>query len=380
LNWGILLALLPPLLGGAASHEVARDILHVPKGFPMPDIPVTNPLTVEKVLLGRYLFYDKRMSLNRTFSCGSCHKQELAFTDGLGHARGATGETHPRSAMTLVNVAWNRTFNWGDTTVHSLEEQVLKPMMGIQPVELGFGFVEKQFLDLVESDGMYRNMFMRAFPGESRPWTTANIAKAIASFERTIISGNSPWDRFHFYGEDEAISESAKRGEQLFFLSGVTECFHCHAGFNFSDAVQTRPVVFHNTGLYSLPGKISYPDGGRGVYEDSHRPQDVGMFKTPTLRNVAVTGPYMHDGSASTLYDVIDHYVSGGRVIATGENAGNGNKNPLKDKLVHGFPLTRQNRTDLIAFLQSLTDRELLTRKDLSDPWEERPASTHSRN
>ena len=323
MKWGVLSALLLPALGGSASHESVRDILRLPKGFPMPAIPVTNPLTREKVLLGRYLFYDKRMSLNGTISCGGCHKQELAFTDGLDHARGATGQTHPRSAMTLVNVAWNEAFNWGDPTVHSLEEQALKPMDGTQPVELGFNSVEKQFLHLAESDDMYRKMFILAFPGEARPWTTANIVNAIASFERTIVSGNSPWDRFHFDGEEEAISESAKRGEQLFFLPGLTECFQCHAGFDFSDAaVQTRPVVFHNTGLYNLAGKISYPEGGRGVYEGSHRPQDVGMFKTPTLRNIAVTGPYMHDGSAATLEEVIDHYTAGGRVITTGKNAG----------------------------------------------------------
>jgi cytochrome c peroxidase len=379
LKWGVLLPLLLPALGGTALHESARDVLRLPKGFPTPAIPVTNPLTREKILLGRYLFYDKRISVNGTFSCGSCHKQELAFTDGLDHARGATGQTHPRSAMTLVNVAWNEAFNWGDTKVHSLEEQALKPMMGTQPVELGFNSVEKQFLHLAESDDMYRKVFVLAFPGEARPWTTANIAKAIASFERTIVSGNSPWDRFHFDGEEEAISESAKRGEQLFFLPGLTDCFRCHAGFDFSDAaVQTRPVVFHNTGLYNLAGKISYPEGGRGLYEGSHRPREVGMFKTPTLRNIAVTGPYMHDGSATTLEEVIDHYAAGGRLITTGANAGKGSENPLKDKLVHAFALTNQNKTDLIAFLQSLTDEELLSREDLSDPWAER--SARSRN
>ncbi len=150
----------------------------------MPGIPVTNPLTVEKVQLGRYLFYDKRMSLNGTFSCGSCHKQELAFTDGLDHAKGATGQIHPRSAMTLVNVAWNTAFNWGDTTVHSLEEQVLKPMMGTQPVELGYSAGRAREA-VFPSHSVGRHVPARCLCGRSQaklwPWTTTNIAKAIAS-------------------------------------------------------------------------------------------------------------------------------------------------------------------------------------------------------
>jgi cytochrome c peroxidase len=349
-------------------------VLRIPKGFPAPVIPADNPLTAAKVRLGRYLFYDKRMSVNGTISCATCHRQELAFTDGRDHAKGATGELHPRSAMTLVNVAWNRTFNWGDLSVHSLEEQALKPMMSVKPVELGYSTIEKDFLELTSTDPLYRELFPAAFPNEPKPGTTANIAKAIASFERTIVSGGSPWDRFHFDGDAAAISESAKRGEVLFFLDGGPSCFKCHSGFNFSDSVafvgqEAVTAPFHNTGLYNLAGEFSYPDGGRGLYESSKRAEDMGKFKVPTLRNIALTAPYMHDGSAATLGDVLEHYASGGRTIASGPLAGVGHDNPLKDKLVHGFTMTARNKADMIAFLEALTDQGLLHDPELSDPW-----------
>lgn len=345
----------------------------LPKGFPRPPIPRDNPLTAEKVRLGRYLFYDKRMSVNGAASCATCHRQELAFTDGRDRARGATGELHARGAMTLVNAAWNRSFNWGDSSIHSLEEQALKPMMSPDPVELGFGQIEQRFFAMARADPIYCVLFPAAFPGDANPWTRKNIAKALASFERTIISHGSPWDRFHFEGDEAAISEAAKRGEVLFFLDGGPSCFRCHGGFNFSDsvAVTGRGAAashFHNTGLYNIAGRFSYPPGGYGAYESSKRLEDVGRFKAPTLRNIAVTAPYMHDGSIATLGEVLDHYASGGRTIATGPFAGVGRDNPGKDKLIHGFRMSARNKEDLIAFLESLTDRDLLSDLRFSDP------------
>jgi cytochrome c peroxidase len=331
-----------------------------PAGFPPPVIPADNPSTPEKVRLGRYLFYDKRMSMNGSTSCATCHRQELAFTDGRGRAQGATGELHPRGALSLVNVAWNAAFNWGDRSVHSLEEQALKPMMSTNPVELGYGAIEATFLEMARTDPTYSVLFPAAFPEDGKPWTTANVARALASFERTIVSRGSPWDRFHFDGDETAISDAAKRGEVLFFLDGGPSCFRCHGGFNFSE----RAARFHNTGLY-----YAYPPGGRGLYESSGRAEDMGLFKAPTLRNIAITAPYMHDGSAATLSDVLDHYASGGRTITSGALAGVGHDNPLKDKLIHGFPLTAGNKADLIAFLESLTDQNLLHDPELSDPW-----------
>jgi cytochrome c peroxidase len=356
-----LLACFSWLLAAAPPYH-----LHVPRGFPQPKIPPDNPLTAEKVRLGRHLFYDPRLSVNGTASCATCHRQELAFTDGRARANGATGETHPRGSMTLVNVAYNAAFNWSDPNVHSLEQQALKPMFGTAPVELGV--VEKRLLRLLRTDPTYRTLVPLAFPGEPDPYRIANVTKALASFERTILSGRSPYDRFHLDGDQTAITEAAKRGEVLYFLDyGGPSCFRCHGGFNFSDAV-ARPE-FHNTALYNLQGALSYPMPNTGLYEHTKRLADVGKFKAPTLRNIAVTAPYMHDGSIATLGEVIDHYAAGGRTVAVGPFAGIGRDNPGKDRLVHGFAMTSQHRADLIAFLEGLTDETLLHDPALSNPW-----------
>jgi cytochrome c peroxidase len=200
------------------------------------------------------------------------------------------------------------------------------------------------------------------------------VARALAAFERTLISARSPYDRYYRGGEPDAIDESAKRGEVVFFTDPVAGCFRCHGGFNFSDAVDyqgrdPRPAEFHNTGLYNLPGLLSYPHPNTGIYEHTGRPADVGKFKAPTLRNIALTAPYMHDGSIATLEEVLDHYAAGGRTLANGPYAGRGHDNPNKDKRIAEIALTARNREDLLAFLHSLTDTELLRDERFSDPW-----------
>ncbi|MBV8847501.1 MAG: di-heme enzyme [Bryobacterales bacterium] len=330
---------------------------NLPKGFPKPRVPADNPMTTAKVELGRYLFYDTRMSVNGKASCATCHKQELAFTDGRAAAIGATGESHSRSAMSLVNIAYSGALTWSNPNMTQLEDQALVPMFGERPVELGRREGDG-FLSRLRSETKYRELFGKAFPGESEPFTTANVTKAVACFERSIISARSPYDRYHYGGEDHAVPYAAKRGEILFFSQNIA-CFRCHGGFNFSDASVSdrstrRSIEFHNTGLYS-----PYPAPNFGIYEFTHDPADIGKFKTPTLRNVAVTAPYMHDGSARTLEDVLDHYAAGGRA----------HDNPNKDPLVHGFALSKEERADLAAFLQSLTDEELLNDRRFSNPW-----------
>jgi len=339
----------------------------LPKGFPKPRVPADNPMTDAKVKLGRYLFYDQRMSGNQTQSCASCHQQALAFTDGRPQGVGSTGELHSRSAMSLVNIAYSSVLTWNNPTEHSLEHQALTPMFGNNPVELGLQGDGQEFTDTLRLDPNYGGLFPAAFPGEVDPFTITNVTKAIASFERTIISARSPYDRYHYGGDDQAVSESAKRGEVLFFSEPLS-CFRCHGGFNFSDATvyegsrddRDGDDAFHNTGLYNIAGPLSYPVPNLGIYQFTSRPEDVGKFKVPTLRNIALTAPYMHDGSAKTLDDVLDHYAAGGRTIVNAQSAGNGSLNPNKDPLIHGFKLSSQDRADLIAFLQSLTDEEVL--------------------
>jgi cytochrome c peroxidase len=230
-----------------------------------------------------------------------------------------------------------------------------------------------RFLPTLRSDAKYRALFARAFPDEAAPFTIANVTKAIASFERSIVSARSPYDRYHYYREDNEISEAAKRGEILFFDQHLS-CFRCHGGFNFSDSVIAERTTgragnFHNTGLYNLPGPLSYPPPNVGIYEFTKRPADVGKFKAPTLRNIALTAPYMHDGSIPTLEGVLDHYAAGGRAIASGSYAGNGHDNPNKDPLIAGFVLSQQDRIDLVEFLKSLTDNEVTHDSRFADPW-----------
>ncbi len=352
-----------------ATHCLASDVFgwQLPKGFPRPKVPVQNAMSMEKVNLGRHLFYDKRLSVNGKMSCATCHRQALAFTDGRAVAVGATGAVHPRSAMSLVNVAFESVLGWSNPNVHTLEDQALIPMLSDHPTEMGLRGREESILASFRADRVYGVLFLKAFPESSRPFTMVNVSKALACFERTIISARSPYDRYVSQGENGAISESAKRGELLFFNDKTAGCYRCHNGFNFSDA--TQAPRFHNTGLYNLAGVFSYPEINLGAYEFTRKLSDVGKFKTPSLRNVALTAPYMHDGSLATLDDVLDHYQAGGRTTHYGSYLSQGNKNPNKDPLMTGFTLTPQNRRDLIAFLETLTDPELLKDPRFSDPW-----------
>jgi cytochrome c peroxidase len=358
------------------DHPAGDDYRWVlPKGFPKPRVPADNPMTDAKVKLGRYLFYDARMSGNGTQSCASCHQQALAFTDGRPQGVGSTGELHSRSAMSLVNIAYSSVLTWNNPSEHSLERQALTPMFGSNPVELGLHSDGQEFTDMLRLDPIYGGLFPAAFPSEVDPFTIANVTKAIASFERTIISASSPYDRYHYGGDNLAVSESAKRGEVLFFSEPLS-CFRCHGGFNFSNATMYEGSrddredneAFHNTGLYNLSGQFSYPVPNLGIYQFTSRPEDVGKFKVPTLRNIALTAPYMHDGSSKTLNDVLDHYAAGGRTIVNSPSAGNGSLNPNKDPLIRGFKLSSQDRADLIAFLQSLTDEEALHDPKFGNP------------
>ena len=332
------------LIAAALAGAFASDL---PKGFPNPRIPADNPMSEVKVRLGRYLFYDQRLSVNGTQSCGTCHRQELAFTDGRAISVGSTGQQHPRSAMSLVNVAYAATLTWSNPNLRSLEQQALVPMFADRPVELGLRGRDAALLATLRNEPIYRDLFPQAFPAASDPFTIVNVTRALAAFERTIISARSPYDRFHVDGEQDAISESAKRGETVFFSDPVAGCFRCHNGFNFSDG------RFHNTALYN-----PYPQPNSGMFEHTCKPADAGKFKTPSLRNIALTSPYMHDGSIPTLEAVLDHYSSGGRAHA----------NPNKDPRMHKFELTAQNRADLLAFLPILTDEEFIHDPSFSNP------------
>jgi len=342
-----------------AATAVAADFnWNLPPGFPKPAVPAANPMSGAKVELGRYLFYDTRLSFNGKESCATCHKQALAFTDGRAHAEGTTGQLHPRSSMSLVNVAYATSLTWANPALTSLEEQALGPMLNVEPVELGLKGHEAEFLEKLRQEPVYQRLFPLAFPGEAELYSLTNVTKALAAFERTIISMRSPYDRYRWGGDMAAISDAAKRGELVFSSSEQGRCFRCHDGWNFSsiryDGGPDTPGMrdFFNTGvaLYAAPN--------RGAYEYTKRPEDVGKFRAPTLRNIAVTAPYMHDGSLATLEDVIDHYTAGGKY-----------GDPNKSRILQPLKLSDGDKKDLVEFLKSLTDEELLRDPRWSNPW-----------
>jgi len=374
----VFLCLLVSLLGYLWKTQIASPSLsewqwNLPAHFPAPSVPADNPMSEEKFQLGRSLFYDKRLSGNGTFACGSCHFQNLAFTDGKAVSAGSTGEHTLRSSQHLANSAYHVYFTWANYSLASMERQMLNPLLGENPVEMEVNDHTKPvILERLRSDANYMKQFTRVFDGEAAPVNLQNIIKAISCFQRGLISANSKYDQFLL--KKTALTESEERGRVLFF-SDKAQCSQCHGSFNFNDQVNIagKPDMsprFHNTGLYNLDGTTgAFPEGNRGIYELSGRAQDMGMFRAPSLRNVAVTAPYMHDGSIAKLAEVLDFYANHGRVIADGPFKGDGRKNPHKDPRIDKIQLGEQDKTDLIAFLHTLTDEEFLANPRFSDPF-----------
>jgi cytochrome c peroxidase len=349
----------------------------LPSGFPQPREAEDNPMSDVKVQLGRLLFYDTRLSVNNVQSCGSCHHQSKAFTDGLATAVGTTGEVHPRNSMGLTNVVYNSRFNWANSLIKSLPQQAMIPMFGEFPIELGWSGHETEMLDRLKYDAIYQDLFAQAFPDSTDSIHEGTITKAIGAFVSTLISGNSAYDKALYQNQPEATSDSAKRGLALFFSERL-ECFHCHGSFNFAqgtthDGTTFDEAEFHNNGLYNINGTGAYPPGNQGLWELTQKQQDIGRFRPPTLRNIELTAPYMHDGSVATLEEVLDIYARGGRLITEGEFAGDGAKNPFKSELINGFVLTEQEKQDVVNFLKSLTDWTFVCEERFSDPYGNSP-------
>jgi len=344
-----------PLESRRASVAFRQEF---PRGIPRIAIPADNPMTVETVALGRRLFYDRRLSGNGRFACATCHQQRRAFTDGRAHAVGSTGGRHHRSTMSLTNVGYNSSFGWADDSVRTLEDQMKVPLFNEHPVEMGLSGRVAEVVSRFTSAADDVERFRAAFP-ENPAVSLDNIIKAIAAFERTLISGDSPLDRYLYRDDRSGMSASALRGMELFF-SDRLRCVTCHAGFNLSGPVvfeSSRNVspLFHDTGLA--------PGGGdgtgavdRGLFARTRKQEDAGRFRAPTLRNIAVTAPYMHDGRLPTLEAVIAHYASGGK------------PSDNRSRLLRPFTLSPDERKDLIAFLESLTDTRFLTNPDFADP------------
>ncbi len=323
----ILLFLSVSLTAVAFTQLFAQQERHGIK-FPLgldPDafmVPEDNPVTPEKAELGKMLYFDKRLSKDGTVSCASCHDPQLGFTDQKPFSEGFLGKTGNRSAPSVINSAFSL-FHFWDGRAPSLEEQAKGPMEN--PVEMAHT-VEGAVKNIGAIPG-YKPYFKAAFGTEEV--NIDRIVKAIATFERTVLSGNSPWDRYIYLGDKTALSPEAERGLVLF--EGKARCTQCHVGFNLTDN------IFHNIGVGMTAEK---PDLGRYLVTNDEK--DKGAFKTPMLRDLQKTGPYMHDGSEKTLEEVIDYYDRGG------------NANPWLDVKMQPLNLTTQEKADLLAFLKSL--------------------------
>jgi cytochrome c peroxidase len=310
-------------------------------------------MSAAKVALGESLFSDTRLSVTGNYSCAACHQPALAFTDGLPTAVGATGQRHTRNTPSLFNAAYAASYGWADPFTRTLEAQHFIPMFNTQPIELGLDESRvSRLLQELGADEVFRAQLVRAFPQlDLTAMTLDHLVAALASYVRSLVVADSAFDRYLYFDED-VLSPQAKTGMQLFFSERLG-CSLCHASFNLSGPVRSAAApevkpVFHNTGLQD-PGDGASQD--LGLAEHTGRPEDTGAFRAPSLRNVSLTAPYMHDGSVATLRDVLAIYAAGGR--------GPGVHNPYKREELSGFAITPAETDALLAFLEALTSRQL---------------------
>ena len=302
-----------------------ESYLTIPIGFPTPLIPSHNSLSEDRIKLGKKLFFDKILSRDSSISCASCRQPKYAFSDALKTPKGIKEREVLRNTPTLTNIGYNQSF-LRDGVNPSLEAQVIVPIHEKNEFDFHILLVAERLKKRAD----YNDLFLKAY--NSIP-TPEFVTKAIASYERTLISGNSRFDQYYYQNSISSISISEKKGMDLFF--NKFNCIHCHSGFNFSNG----EVV--NNGLYE-----KYKDIGKmRVTLDEN---DRGSFKVPTLRNIEITGPYMHDGSLKTLEEVVDHYSKGG------------NNNYNKHELIKPFEISSSEKNDLISFLKCLTDSSFI--------------------
>lgn len=320
-----LFMIFPLFLFGTQPAEAADGKPTLPLGLDAAafHIPADNLMTPEKIALGQSLFFDKRLSADNRISCASCHIPALAFTDGQPVSTGIKHQQGGRSAPTAINRGFSKVQFW-DGRAPTLEAQSVGPLSN--PIE--HGFVDNAaIVTKLNSIPGYQKTFKDVFGTKI---TVEAVGQAIATFQRTLLSGNSPFDRFESGKDANAISDAAQRGLKLF--RGKARCSICHSGFNFADE------NFHNLGVGWGHEVVDL-----GRYHVTQKQQDIGAFKTPTLREIEHTAPYMHDGSLGTLEEVIDFYDQGGI------------QNPFRSALVMPLKLTDAEKKDLATFLRTLS-------------------------
>lgn len=319
-----------------------------PDFFPDINTPPDNPLTLDGVQLGRHLFYDPILSLDSTVSCSSCHFPEKAFTDGRAVSPGVDGTLGFRSSMSLVNIGFQRGNFFWDGRSPSLEHQALLPIEDPLEMKESWDVVEKK----LQRSGLYQELFRKAFGIENSKDITRELAgKGLSQFQRILVSANSKFDREQ--RRETFFTVSEQNGFDMFFDTSRVfpdaECGHCHNWPLFATN------AFFNNGLDSSFNLMTFPDPGRGAVTEYL--YDNGLFRAPTLRNIELTAPYMHDGRFETLEEVLDHYASGGHPSET------------RDPLIKEISLTDDQKRDVIAFLKTLTDTSYLENPDVYSPF-----------
>ncbi len=323
------------------------------------------------IKLGRNLFFDRRLSINNTRSCGTCHNPQFAFTDGYKRSLGVFADLHQRNTQPLFNLSYLKYFTAADSSIRSPFQQMDNPLFNIHPEEMGAKGNEEKILKRIKDDKLYTVLFASAFPGQKETISWSKIKESITTFLFTIISANSAFDRYN-KGDSSLLSVSQKNGMKLFF-SAELKCSNCHGGYNFSAPAVCNEkgdtLYYFNTGLYNINDKGLYPAYDQGLYQLTKNKKDIGKYRVPSLRNLAFTAPYFHDGSAEDLDEVIDAYASGGRNILAGDHKGDGRTHREKSKLITGFPITLQQRMDLINFLFSLSDSAFINNPSIGNPF-----------
>jgi cytochrome c peroxidase len=319
-----------------------------------------------KIELGKKLFYDQRLSYNLTKSCSSCHDPKFAFTDGYKKSIGIYGDLHQRNSKPLFNVADQQYFTAADSTIHTLEQQMNKPLFNEHPPEMGLYNKEKIIIERLEKDTFYTKLFRKAFVNKENKITFVQIKNAISTFIKTIKSYNSKYDAY-LLGNKNIFSKDEEAGKLLFFSSKL-KCNNCHGGKNFNEPNLidefNHKILYFNTGLYNIDGLGSYPSFDIGLKQLTNQQKDMGKYKVPTLRNLIYTAPYYHDGSESSLSSVIEDYNNGGRIITEGLHKGNGILNPLKHNFIKKLSLSVLEKKQLLSFLYTLNDSSVINNPD----------------
>ncbi len=352
-----------PVIAAVASAAFAALVACVsapsPISLPWPEVdlapphPANNPPTPMKVELGRRLFYDGDLSWDGTMSCATCHEQKRGFTDPNKTRPGFDGSPGERNIQTLANVAWFNSLTWGGPHVDTLEHQALIPIEGFVPVEMGFGGKpEGTLAQRLADQSCYPELFRAAFPERDGKIDMSTITMALAAFQRTLVSLDAPYDRW-MRGDKTALTEQQKRGAGLFESK---QCSSCHAGPHFTDAAM--PGVEPEQAFH----RLALPADGRdtGLSRITQKPEDAGRFRTPGLRNVALSAPYMHDGEVASLHEAIAHHY-----------ADTGATDPRLKQTLSGSEID-----DLVAFLEALTDQNFITNPAFARPQTQCPVPT----